>query len=376
MTSARERDLAVDLAARDPVGDLAVDLAVEVAADLVAVEEALAALFAERLARSRQLGGSYPRLWEAAREAAEGGKRLRPRFVLAAFHGLGGGDREAAARVAVAFELLHTAFLVHDDLIDGDTVRRGRPTVAGEFAADALFRGADARRGRLWGESAALLAGDLLLHAAIDQTARVAASPDVRGRLLDALQEAVFVTAAGELADVALATGMSAPGLDEVLATTERKTAAYSVAGPLVAGAVLAGGAEGVLDALAEYGRLVGTAFQLGDDLLGVFGRAETTGKPARGDLRQGKETSLIAFARATSRWPDLAGSFGRPELPEVEAERLAAALEECGARAFVEGLLAEHVAAAIAMLDARPLPAALVEELAAAARACIGRAA
>ncbi|AAT89368.1 geranylgeranyl pyrophosphate synthase [Leifsonia xyli subsp. xyli] len=345
-------------------------------ADLVAVDAALAVFFAERSAAAGDFGHAYRRLWESARDAAEGGKRLRPRFLLSAFHGLGAPDdrREDAIRTAVAFELLHTAFLLHDDLIDGDTVRRGRPNVAGEFSADALFRGADAPLATVWGESAALLAGDLLLHAASDQLARLDAPAGVRSRLLDALDRAVFVTAAGELADVGLATGMTARGIPDVLAMTEHKTAAYSVSGPLTAGALLAGASDGLLDVLAHYGRLVGAAFQLGDDLLGVFGRPAVTGKSIVSDLREGKETSLIAFARGTAVWPELAVALGRRDLDAVAAVRFASLLQECGARGFVERLLAENVDAAIAAVGSPAVPAALASELTAVARSCVGR--
>ena len=125
---------------------------------------------------------------------------------------------------------------------------------------------------------------------------------------------------------------------------------------------------------LAEYGRLVGIAFQLGDDLLGVFGSEDVTGKSIMSDLRHGKETSLIAYARGTARWRDLEPSLGRGDLEPREAGRLAAVLEECGARRFVERLLAQHVERAIALLDTPSIPPALSQPLADVARSCIGR--
>ncbi|WP_431247695.1 polyprenyl synthetase family protein [Leifsonia xyli] len=346
------------------------------ASDLDAVEERLARFFAERITAASAYDRSYRRLWESARDAAQGGKRIRPRFVLTAFRGLGGTDVEAARTAAVAYELLHTAFLLHDDVIDGDTVRRGRPNVTGAFSAEAVARGADRGRARRWGEAGAILAGDLLLHAASSVLARVQADEWTRERLFEILDHGVFVTAAGELADVALAErlGPDAPALEDVLAMTEHKTAAYSVSGPLMTGALLAGAGEDALPPLAEYGRLVGIAFQLGDDLLGVFGSEDVTGKSIVSDLRQGKETSLIAYARGTARWEDVAPSLGRDDLAPHEAGRLAALLEECGARRFVERLLAEHVDRAVALLDTPAVPSALSEPLTDVARSCIGR--
>ncbi|MFP3465730.1 polyprenyl synthetase family protein [Leifsonia sp. SIMBA_070] len=343
---------------------------------LAAVEARLSQFFAERISAASAYAPSYRRLWESARDAAEGGKRIRPRFVLTAYRGLGGADDDSACTAAVAYELLHTAFLLHDDVIDGDTVRRGRPNVTGSFSSDAVARGADSARGRRWGEAGAILAGDLLLHAASSVLARVDADEWTRERLLEILDHAVFVTAAGELADVALAErlGPDAPTLDDVLAMTEHKTAAYSVSGPLMTGALLAGGGEELLAPLAEYGRLVGIAFQLGDDLLGVFGSEDVTGKSIVSDLRQGKETSLIAYARGTSRWEEVAPSLGSADLAPREAAALAAVLEACGARSFVEDLLTQHVEGAVALLDDPAIPAALSQPLTDVARSCIGR--
>jgi geranylgeranyl diphosphate synthase type II len=345
--------------------------------DLRDVERALAAFLSQRERDAAEQGDYYVRLWRSIGEAARGGKRLRPRFVLTAFHGLGGGAqgaRRAAVGTAVAFELLHTAFLLHDDVIDRDTMRRGRPNVVGEFSADALFRGAGSPQARLWGESAAILAGDLLLHGAAQRVARLPVADPTRGRLLDILDKAVFVTAAGELADVGLATGMSDRSIGDVLSMTEHKTAAYSAAGPLSAGAVLAGADDDLAQLLTEYGRLVGTAFQLGDDLLGVYGDEAVTGKSASSDLRRGKETTLVAFARGTSAWAEVESGFGDPELSRAEAARLAAALERCGARDFVERLLAQQVAAAIERLDSPLVPSALAAALARVALDCVGR--
>ncbi|WP_025157675.1 polyprenyl synthetase family protein [Leifsonia aquatica] len=347
----------------------------DVAEGLAAVDGRLAAFFAERIAASAGYGEDYQQLWAGARAAADGGKRMRPRFVLSTTASLGAGIDAAAIDTATAFELLHTAFLLHDDVIDGDTVRRGRPNLSGEFAGDAAAAGATPAQARLWGEAASILAGDLLLHAATALVGRLDVPAPARERLLDVLDHSLVVTAAGELADVALAVGLTPPSLPAVLGMTERKTAEYSVAGPIMAGAILAGADDGLLSVLAEYGRLVGVAFQLGDDLLGVYGDQRATGKSVLSDLREGKKTTLIAFARTTEAWPEIADGLGRDDLTPAGAARLAALLEACGARRFAERLLAEHVEQAIAALDVPQVPSVLAAELTAIARGCIGRA-
>ncbi|NUU08559.1 polyprenyl synthetase family protein [Leifsonia sp. C5G2] len=345
---------------------------------LAMVESSLETFFADRVARAASHGPSYSRLWECAREAFRGGKRIRPRLLLTAYRGFGGEDHAPAVSLACAYELLHTAFLLHDDVIDGDTVRRGRPNVVGVFRRDAIDRGSAARSAHRWGEVGAILAGDLLLQAATSKLARAEVDAPLRERLLDILDEGVFVTAAGELTDVAFSERIPprTPALEDVLAMTESKTAAYSVSGPLTSGALLAGAGEEALVALAEFGRLVGIAFQLGDDLLGVFGSEDATGKSIFSDLREQKETSRIAFARGTPRWAEIAPSLGRPDLAAPEAERVAGALEECGARRFVEGLLRDHVDRAVAMLGTPSIPPGLAGSLTRIARSCVGRAA
>jgi geranylgeranyl pyrophosphate synthase len=319
-------------------------------------------------------GPEYLRLWRSARATSEGGKRLRPAFVLTSFRTLGGRDDQAAVEVATAFELLHTAFLLHDDVIDGDLVRRGAPNLAAEFRASAATLGERASRAELWGQTAAILAGDLLIHFAQGMIARLRTDASTRVELLDLLDASIFVTAAGELADVALSMGIGDSGLPDVLAMTEHKTAAYSCEGPLVAGATLAGASARVKEVLGEYGRVLGVAFQLGDDLLGVFGAEELTGKSALNDLREGKETLLIAYARTTSAWPHFEGRFGQRSLDETEAARLRLLLDECGARSFVEGMIGDYAERAVELASDRCLPQPLQHRLSETARRCVGR--
>ena len=142
----------------------------------------------------------------------------------------------------------------------------------------------------------------------------------------------MFVSAAGELADVVHAGSPEPPEVGRVLATLEQKTAVYSFECPLTAGAVLAGASEGAIGALARYGRLVGVAFQITDDILGVFGDPAVTGKSTASDLREGKQTALTAHAATTDAWPAISARLGDPELDDAAADVLRSALLDCGA--------------------------------------------
>lgn len=305
-------------------------------------------------------------LWHHLRDAATGGKGTRPRLLALTYRALGGTDHALAAHVGDAIELLHTAFLVHDDVIDHDTTRRGRPNVSGAFAARTLDAGAGPHEAATMGNAAGILAGDLALVGAIAAVARTPSPPHVVAALLDLVESAVRVTAAGELADVRLSLGTGYPDLGEVLTMEERKTAVYSFVLPMQAAAILVGTRSSLatLTALELMGHHLGAAFQLQDDLIGTFGDPARTGKSALSDLREGKCTPLVAHARTTAAWPVVAAHLGDPALTEAGADTVRAALEAHGSRAFVESLVRDHLSAARALARAAGLPADLADLL------------
>jgi len=338
------------------------------------VESALSRFFAESRLRSSDYGAHYVALWDALEEAATGGKLVRPALVTTAYLGLGGDDNALVAQVAVSFELLHTAFLIHDDVIDRDLSRRGVANIAGRFTDRARAHGANPDQSGVWATAAGILGGDLALSEAHRTLARLPVDDDIRFRLLDLLDRAVFVSAAGELADVTNALTDHHLDVTELVSTLERKTAVYSFEAPLQAGAVLAGAPAEAIEALGRFGRLVGVAFQLTDDLLGVFGDPAKTGKSVSGDLREGKQTALIAYARSTPGWDLISPLMGKIDLTDEEAELARAHLDSCGARHAVEVLAHDFVERAIMALDASVFPAELRHRLIALARSAVER--
>lgn len=168
-----------------------------------------------------------------------------------------------------------------------------------------------------------------------------------------------------ELADVVYAGSHTGHPVASVLAMLEQKTAVYSFECPLTAGAVLAGADLESVQALARFGRLVGVAFQITDDILGVFGDPAMTGKSTTSDLRSGKLTVLTAHAATTDAWTVLSARLGDPGLDDDEADVLRAALLDCGALDEARRLADEHVALARFELDAAELPSALKTDLA-----------
>ncbi|TFC92526.1 polyprenyl synthetase family protein [Cryobacterium sp. TMT3-29-2] len=329
--------------------------------------------FAAARLRASDYGDHYVALWDSLEQASSGGKRVRPALVLAAFTGLGGTDLTLATPVAVSFELLHTAFVIHDDVIDHDLARRGVANIAGRFAERALSHGAGDQAGA-WAATAAILAGDLALSEAHRALAMLPVELELRGRLLDLLDRAVFISAAGELADVTNAASKHPLTVAQVVSTLEQKTAVYSFEAPLQAGAILAGGSDEVIGVLGAYGRLIGVAFQLTDDILGVFGDPEKTGKSVLTDLREGKQTTLIAHAGTTTGWPEIAPYIGKADLTEVEAATARDLLRACGALQAADELATDHLNRAVAALDTAAVPDPLREMLTTLAATAVNR--
>jgi geranylgeranyl pyrophosphate synthase len=322
------------------------------------VEESLDGHLAD-IARVLPAGPERCELQAALASSISGGKRFRPRLVADVHRALGGseGARDAVAAVAAAVELLHAAFVVHDDVIDGDDVRRGAPSVPGRFRNGALGDGADLRAAAAWAIAGGVLTGDLALVLSMRAFATAPVRPDLRVRLLELVTEAIAVSAAGELGDVRLATAPARPSAAEVLSVAERKTAWYSFALPMQLGGILADADEATVAALREGGLLLGTAFQLYDDLAGTFGHAEATGKSTDADLREGKATLLIAHARTTAWWPLLAPLWGDERLTRAGASMARALLERSGSRAYVDKVAGEHLDAGLERVAAAGVP-------------------
>jgi geranylgeranyl diphosphate synthase type II len=338
------------------------------------VDAVLGRFFSLAMKRATPLGVEYVQLWKELEANTVGGKRFRPRMVFAAYDALGGTDSEAAACIGAAFELLHTALIVHDDVIDRDFTRRGAPNLAGAYRDRALAAGASDAVAEHRGISAAVIAGDLALFNAYRLIDRSGVSDVVRRRLVEVMDEALFASAAGELIDVDFSFMPEVPRVDDILTMERLKTAVYSFECPLQAGAILAGANEETVATLAAFGRDIGIAYQLVDDLLGVFGTESETGKTTKGDLREGKRTVLIAYATSAPGWDALAPLLGKPDLTDDEAATLRDHLTECGARSFAEGLARYYANRALARLVEPHIPVALRTELHPVADAVLGR--
>lgn len=315
------------------------------------INAVLEQFFAQTKERARAYGHQYVTLWQTIEANAVGGKRFRPLMLLGCYEALAGNDSVAAAHIGAAFELLHTALIVHDDVIDRDFVRRGQPNLAATYRDRWQATGISRTEAEHRGLSVAVIAGDLALSFAYRLIDRSGVIGDTRDRLLALMDEALFASAAGELLDIDYTGSIKLPSVDNILAMARLKTAVYSFEGPLQAGAILAGADEQIVDTLGEFGKEIGTAYQIRDDLLGVFGDSNETGKSNSNDLREGKGTVLVAHAAETDLWEKIAPFLGQPSMTDAQAGDLRDMLTESGAKQFAENLMHEHTDRARALL-------------------------
>lgn len=321
-----------------------------------AVEARLHDYFDAGLGRAATYGAHFERLWQVAGDTVLGGKLVRPMLLLEMWEALCGANddhdstdqhRDTVVDLAVAMELLHYSFLLHDDVIDGDLLRRGRTNLIGALLADAATED-DSPRALHWAQTGGILMGDLLLAASHQAFARADLPHGQRLRLLDLLAHTIEESVAGEQTDVGLADQTVPVELATVLSMTSHKTGTYTFEFPLRVAAILADAPDAIGDKLGIIGGHLGLGFQLQDDLLSAFGDQSRHGKDRYSDLREGKQTAIIAHARHTEAWPLIQAHLGRPGLTEAEAEALSQLLTDCGSRAFVEDLVEEQLGCAL----------------------------
>jgi geranylgeranyl diphosphate synthase, type I len=337
------------------------------------VQQVLDAFLDERAAELAPLGPDAGRLIAEARTAVSGGKRFRAAFCHWGHRAVRPSveDDAALARACASLEVLHASALVHDDFMDASDTRRGRPATHRAFEAEhraAGWRGDPEQ----YGAAAAILLGDLLLGWAEDMLRRSGFPPEEVAPGLAIFEQCRNEVIAGQFLDVSVQARGRAD-VDTAMTVLRYKSAKYSIERPLHIGAALAGAPPTTIGRLSAFGLPLGEAFQLRDDLLGVFGDPATTGKPAGDDLVEGKRTVLVALALDAAADGDaglLDAALGSP-LTVPEVERLRTIIDGSGAHAQVEeviGRLASHAVTALERAELDPHATGVLRELASAA--------
>jgi geranylgeranyl diphosphate synthase, type I len=315
------------------------------------VSDALAAFLARQRAVLTDIGADVLPSLDAISSLLAGGKRLRPAFCYWGWRAAGGEDCQPIFATAAALELLQASALVHDDVMDDSDLRRGQPSVHKRFAGwhAATGRSGSAER---FGAGAAILVGDLLLAWTNELFRDSGFAPDVLRRGAPVFAAMQTELAAGQFLDL-LSQADACTSVADAVRVITYKTTKYSTERPL------------------QLGSPLGIAFQLRDDLLGVFGDPARTGKPACGDIAEGKRTVLLALARERASAAQAAAldrHLGQRNLTEAAAAEVRAVLIETGAVAECEHLIAAYRKEAVTALDGAPIPGAARSALAALA--------
>jgi geranylgeranyl diphosphate synthase type I len=307
----------------------------------------LAGLLDAKVDAAREHGPEVVDMVRAVRDlAVRGGKRLRSALVVVGYRAASAtADLEPALDAGVAIELLHTYFLIHDDWMDNDDVRRGGPTVhtvlEKKYGSKAL------------GQACAVLAGDYAVALATEALSRVEVPTERLPRVFGAYAQMQADAVAGQQLDIVARSA-------DAEKTYTLKTGSYTVAGPLRMGAILAGGSPKLISGLERFALPAGVAFQIRDDLLSAFGDPAETGKPFANDIRTGKRTLLVERALGLSRGKDrkvLERALGNAEASDVELRRAVDVLERSGARQAAEERTSELAAQALRAIDDIGLP-------------------
>ncbi len=266
-----------------------------------------------------------------------GGKRMRPSMVIASC-GAVGGDKEKAIPLAVAIEYIHNFTLVHDDIMDGDEKRRGMITSHVKY-----------------GESTAILAGDALFAKGFDIISNMGAPPETVTKVMRVVSAAVWDLARGQQMDINNENNGSDVSMDDYIETIRLKTSVLFAAG--AAGGALIGGADDdLVKSIHEYAMSLGVAFQMFDDILGIYGDPSKTGKSAGNDIRKGKSTVMVCHFLKNVKDEGVLKEFrsilGKENATDGEIERARAILKESGSYDFTLGLAERYVDDAISKLN------------------------
>ena len=305
------------------------------------IDRKLAEYFAKRVEEAKDIDALAVQAVKNIRDLTlAGGKRLRAAFMYWGYKAAGGRDYDKIIEASMSIELTHIFLLIHDDIIDRDSFRHGVPTMhkVYEKMARRLYLKKDSKH---FGDSMAIILGDMAAAAGNEIIFNSRFTPEKILKALDKLQKIVSVTVTGEMADVVLEMRGKASE-KEVLRVHENKTAKYTIEGPLHLGALLAGAKRELLRDFSAYAVPVGIAFQIQDDILGVFGSEKKLGKPVCSDLREGKQTLLISKALEKGNRLDrktIKQLLGNKNVSSREIENFREIVKKTGSLAYSQDL-------------------------------------
>jgi len=285
-----------------------------------------------------------------------GGKRIRPAFLYYSYLAVGGEDRGKVLKISLAIELLHSFALIHDDIIDQDARRHGGATVHERYKKIAKkynFKKDEAH----FGNSMAIISGDMANSMAHDIILNTNFQNDVKLKFLNKLEKIISSTCSGEMLDVVMSY-QDKTTEKQILKMHERKTACYTFEGPIHLGCILAEASEKFFNLFSKYALPLGKAFQIKDDILGIFGTEKEIGKTIGSDLAEGKKTLLVLKALekgSKEQKKFIKQSLNKKNISKKEMEKFRNVIKETGSLEYSENLarnFAQEALDALAKID------------------------
>jgi len=306
------------------------------------IELRLKTFLDEKIADAEKISDSSREIMQYIKEFnLRGGKRIRSILIIMAYKSLGGKNENAIIDIAVSAELMQSFLLIHDDIIDDDDLRRGGPTFHRIYAEKYK----DYDNPKKFGESMAIIAGDLLAAFGNEIISKSDFDEEKKLKLLQKFNKVVKLTGYGEIIDIL--SGLRTDMTEEEISKMQRlKTAIYTIEGPLHMGAIAAGVSDEQLKTLTDYAIPLGQAFQIRDDILGMFGSEEKLGKPADSDIKEGKKTLLIlkVLENADKEQKELIGNaLGNKNITKTELTKVREIIKKTGSLDYSE-ILAEKL--------------------------------
>jgi len=298
------------------------------------IDKEISSFMEKKVNKGKQIAPECGEMAQLLKEYAERpGKRIRPVLVVFGYKACGGKDEKEILKASISIELIHAYLLIHDDIMDRSDTRRGLPSFHKQYEKiySDRFKGIKVSQ---VAESTAVIAGDIIEAFAGDALTETGFEAGKKVEFIKKLNSINANTGYGQLLDTMLEIKESASEKDIEL-THLLKTAKYTIEGPLQLGAILAGASKQQLKELGSYAVPVGKAFQIQDDVIGLFGSEEKIGKPVDSDLKEGKKTHLVIKALekgSKEQKQKLAGALGNKELSVKEFEEAREIIRETGA--------------------------------------------
>jgi len=310
-----------------------------------AIDNYLTQFFHQKVKESAKITPVASEIWEKIENFVSGGKRIRGSLVKLGYDCFKRSNGKSLLSISASIELTHGSLLIHDDIIDQSKLRHNQPTIHKQYQIYHK-KNYQKRGAKHYGESMAIVAGIVGYYGAISLINGGSFAFETKNKLINELTKFILNTAYGEGLDIDLACRSKILQKD-VLTIHTYKTAYYTFIGPLKLGGILAGAGENQLKKFEDYGIPIGIAYQLQDDILGIFGKEEKLGKPIGDDIKEGKNTFLYtrAIKNGNSQQKKrLKSLWGKKNISLKEIEEARTIIKKTGSLAYSQNLASQLV--------------------------------